>query len=258
MFFFLKKDYIVRLLRSNALRKGLLGGSPFWRVVWGLQLANKAWNKLTKDKDDAPIVFDESLEEGGVWALVHEPEQSRKGRGEGRKMLVGPKRSAPRANVMTGTALATIGGKILEAPSAERINAILGTEAVADPPPSRYQKRAAKKAAKRSVKTAKQDAKKHVKATKVQAKATAKQADRDAKAAATQAKADARAAAKKAKATAKQSRLDAKAASKQRAIDEKASAKAAKAEARAAAKASRRTKTTNERDDVIEIVEVGD
>jgi len=161
MFFFLKKDYIVRLLRTNALRKGLLGGSPFWRVVWGLQLANKAWNKLTKDKDDAPVVFDESLEEGGVWALVHEPEQSRKGRGEGRKFLIGPKRTAPRANAMTGTALATVGARILEAPSAERINEILGVDAVTDPPPSRAQKRATKKAAKRAKKAAKKAARAH-------------------------------------------------------------------------------------------------
>lgn len=226
-----KKDLIVRTLRRNALRKGLLGGSPLWRAVWGVQLALKGWNKISKG-GEAPIEFDESLDEGGVWALVHEPEQSRKGRGEGRKAIIGPKRTAPRANVMTGTALATIGKKILEAPSADRINEILGADAVTAPPLSRSQKRAAKKAEKLAVKTAKSDA-----------KVTAKTAKSDAKIAVRNARSDAKVAAKAAdqteKANAKAAALEVKADAKARAAETKQAAKADKRALKAAAKAAK-------------------
>ena len=241
MFFFLKKTYIKRLLKSNALRKGLLGGSPFWRVVWGAQLLLKGWNKISKDADDAPIEFNEPLQEGQVWAVVHEPEQSRKGRGEGRKMLIGPQRAAPRANAMTGTALATVGKKILEAPSAERINSILGVDAVTDPPPSRSQKRMAKKTAKRAAKATKVEAKQAAKDAKSNAKLATKTAKTDAKLSAKTAKTDAKQAVKTAKAdadaAAKQAKVDAKAASaaaSQKVKDDRARARA---EQKAAAKA---------------------
>ncbi len=237
MFFFLKKAYIQRTLKRNALRKGLLGGSPLWRAVWAGQLLLKGWGKISKG-GEAPITFDESISEGDAWAIVHEPEQSRKGRGEGRTLLIGPKRSAPRANVMTGTALGTIGKRILEAPSADRINEILGANVVEDPPPSRSQRRAARKAdrareksdhrtEKRDVQTAKSDAKSAAKTAKADAKAAAKT---DAKTA----KADAKSAAKTAKSDAK----TAKAAAKTAKADAKAAAKSSKAHAKAAAKAA--------------------
>ena len=244
MFFFLKKAYIERTLKRNALRKGLLGGSPLWRAVWAGQLLLKGWGKISKG-GEAPITFDESIGEGEAWAIVHEPEQSRKGRGEGRTLLIGPKRTAPRANVMTGTALGTIGKRILEAPSAERINEILGANVVEEPPPSRSQRRAARKAdraraksdhrtEKRDVKTAKAAAK----TAQADAKAAAKTAKSDAKAAAKSdakaAKADAKSAAKTAKAAAKTAQADAKTAKS----DAKAAAKTAKSDAKAAAKSA--------------------
>ena len=237
MFFFLKKAYIQRTLKRNALRKGLLGGSPLWRAVWAGQLLLKGWGKISKG-GEAPITFDESINEGDAWAIVHEPEQSRKGRGEGRTLLIGPKRSAPRANVMTGTALGTIGKRILEAPSADRINEILGANVVEDPPPSRSQRRAARKAdrareksdhrtEKRDVQTAKSDAKSAEKTTKADAKAAAKSDAKTAKAAAKSAAKTAKSDAKTAKAAAKTAKADAKAAAKSSKAHAKAAAKAA-------------------------------
>ncbi len=126
--FLFKKAYIQRTLRRNALRKGLLGGSPFWRIIWAGQLLLKGWGKVSKG-GEPPITFDEPLKEGEVWALVHELEQSRRGRGEGRRFVVGPKRKTPRGNVMTGTALSTVGQRILAAPSAARINDRWATDA---------------------------------------------------------------------------------------------------------------------------------
>ncbi|MFT7473164.1 MAG: hypothetical protein ACI81L_000075 [Verrucomicrobiales bacterium] len=148
-----KKSYIKRTLRMNAVRKGLLGGSLFWRVVWVSQLFLKGWSKASK-RGEAPILFSEPLKEGDAWTIVHEPERSRRGRGEGRKMLVGPKRKAPRAGVMSGSALGWVGQRILDAPSAERINQILGVDVVTEPPPTRKAIRAAKKDAKKAANAA--------------------------------------------------------------------------------------------------------
>jgi len=149
----------------NALRKGLLGGSLFWRVVWFSQLLFKGWGKVSK-RGEAPVVFTESLKAGDAWTIVHEAERSRRGRGEGRKMIIGPKRKAPRAGVLSGPALSYVGKRILDAPSAERINQILGVEVVTDPPPRRKVVRAAKKIAKK-------DGKKAVKAARKLAKSEA-------------------------------------------------------------------------------------
>lgn len=197
MFPFLKRSYIKRVVRMNATRKGLLGGSTPWRAVWVLLTLRKGWSKVSKS-GDAPVTFTEPLREGEAWTIVHVPEQSKRGRGEGRKMLIGPKRKPPRATAIAPAALASIGTRILEAPSAERVNQILGKDLVTDPPPSRYAKRvavkesraaqkasakAAKKADKASAKTAKQADKAAAKAKKKADKASAKAAQEADKAA---------------------------------------------------------------------------
>jgi hypothetical protein len=146
-----RKSYIKRTLRMNALRKGLLGGSLFWRVVWVSQLLFKGWGKVSK-RGEAPVVFTQSLKDGDAWSIIHEPERSRRGRGEGRKMLIGPKRKAPRAGVLSGPALSFVGKRILDAPSAQRINQILGVDVVTDPPPRRKVVRAEKKSDKKETK----------------------------------------------------------------------------------------------------------
>ena len=252
------KTTAIKLLKSRALRQGLIGGSPFWRALWIAQFGYKQFSKISKGSGEAPISFDEPLKEGEVWAVVHEPEKTKKGRGEGRKFLIGPKRKKSRANIMTGLALGVAGEKILAAPSPERINQILG-EDVFDPPAlTKAQKRAAKKAEKLEAKLAKSDAKAAANAAKAQKKSEAAEAKAlkksevaEAKAQRRLEKATAAAAAKPAKLDAKvQAKADAAAKSKARA-DAKAQAKAdaaakskamadAKAQAKADAKAAKR------------------
>ncbi len=157
MFPFLKRSYIKRVVRRNAIRKGLVGGSTPWRAVWVLLTVRKGWSKVSKS-GEAPITFTEPLREGEAWMVVHVPEQSKRGRGEGRKMLVGPRRKPPRATAIAAPALASIGTRILEAPSAERVNQILGRDLVSDPEPSRYAKRVAAKDVRRTEKAADKEA----------------------------------------------------------------------------------------------------
>ena len=168
-----KNSAIKRLVKTRALRQGLIGGSPLWRAIWVSQFLYKQYSKLSKG-GDPPISFDEPLKEGEVWAVVHEPEKTKKGRGEGRKLVVGPRRAKPRVNTMTGLALGVMGEKILAAPSAERINQILGEDVFEPPKPTRAQKRASKKAAKSQAKHEAQIAKHDRKRAKIAAKEAAK------------------------------------------------------------------------------------
>lgn len=142
----------------NATRKGLLGGSPMWRAVWVLLSVRKGWSKVSKS-GEAPVTFTEPLREGEAWTIVHVPEESKRGRGEGRKLGIGPKRKPPRATAIAPPALAEIGKRIIEAPSAARVNEILGTDLVSDPEPSRYAKRQEKKSAKSEKRAAAKSAK---------------------------------------------------------------------------------------------------
>lgn len=169
MFPFLKRSYIKRIVKMNATRKGLLGGSPMWRAVWVLLSLRKGWSKVSKS-GEAPVTFTEPLGEGEAWTIVHVPEESKRGRGEGRRFGIGPKRTAPRATAIAPPALAAIGKRIIEAPSAARVNEILGTDLVADPEPSRYAKRQVKKSAKRDAKAAAKQAKRETKAVAKAAK----------------------------------------------------------------------------------------
>ncbi len=210
MFPFLRRAYLKRLISMNAVRKGLLGGSPLWRGVWLVLTARRLWARVSK-KGEAPIALSEPLPEGDAWTMVHVPEQSKRGRGEGRKYVVGPKRRAPRASALAPAALAAAGAKILEAPDADRINEILGARVVEDPPPSRAKRRAAKRDERRTRTATKKDAAALEKAAKADAKTAARQAKADAKTAARQAKADAKTAARQAKADAKTASRQAKA-----------------------------------------------
>lgn len=176
-------DTIKRLVKARALRQGLLGGHPLWRAVWVTQFLYKRFAKVSKG-GEPPINFDEPLKEGEVWAIVHEPEKTKKGRGEGRKFLIGPKRKAPRANTMTGLALGVVGEKILAAPSAERINQILGESVFEPPEPSKKEQRAAKKLRKadeRAIARAERDAAKSAKAARKARAQALRDADKAAK-----------------------------------------------------------------------------
>lgn len=147
----MRRGHLKRVIKMNATRKGLIGGSPLWRAVWVMLTLRKGWSKVSKS-GEAPVTFTESLKEGEAWTIVHVPEQSKRGRGEGRKMLIGPKRTAPRATAITSPALASAGKRIIEAPSAARINEILGADVVSDPEPTKSELRARAKAEKRAEK----------------------------------------------------------------------------------------------------------
>ena len=238
------KTTAIKLLKSRALRQGLIGGSPFWRALWIAQFGYKQFSKISKGSGEAPISFDEPLKEGEVWAVVHEPEKTKKGRGEGRKFLIGPKRKKSRANIMTGLALGVAGEKILAAPSPERINQILG-EDVFDPPAlTKAQKRAAKKAEKLEAKLAKSDAKAAANAAKAQKKSEAAEAKALKKSEVAEAKAQRRLEKATAAAAAKPAKLDAKVQAK---ADAAAKSKA-KADAKAQAKADAAAKSKAQAD----------
>ena len=142
-----------RLIKARAVRKGLLGGNLFWRGVYGFLTFRKMWSHISK-RGIGPVVLSERIGEGEAWAMIHVPEASRRGRGEGRKFLIGPKRKPPHATALVPAALQFAGRRIIAAPDAERINALLGERVVSDPEPSRRQVRKAKREAKKSAKSA--------------------------------------------------------------------------------------------------------
>lgn len=147
MFPFLRSTYIKRVIATNSVRKGLIGGSGFWRLIWLIRLARRNWTKVSK-KGEMPIVHSEAIGEGEAWTMVHVPEESRRGRGEGRKFLIGPKRTKPKATSVTSAAMGYAGKKLVEAGSAKAMNGFLGAKIVEDPPLSRRQRRKQKKSAK--------------------------------------------------------------------------------------------------------------
>ena len=152
-----------RTIEINAVRKGLWGGSWMWRAVWALLALRNSWMKVAKSSKAAPIVFTEPLREGEAWAIVHVPEDSKRGRGQGRRLGIGPRRVPPRATALAAPALASIGKRILAAPSADRINEILGEDVVSDPEPSRSQLRYEARTERRQLKAAKKASKKAAK-----------------------------------------------------------------------------------------------
>lgn len=243
-------NMIKRMVKTRALRQGLLGGHPFWRVVWIGQFVYKRFAKVSKG-GEPPISFDEPLKEGEVWAVVHEPEKTKRGLGQGRKFLIGPRRKKPRANTLTGLALAVAGEKILAAPSPERINQILG-ESVFEPTPlTKAQKRAAKKAAKLETSQAKDNAKHLAKVEKAERQRDAADKKAAAKAAAIAFKAAKVKSANDAKDAKKQARAAAKAAKSAQRRENKAAkadklARAARREQKKAEKAASKAAAVTE------------
>lgn len=108
-----RRSLVKRMISRNALRRGLFGGNPFWRFVWFVGLARRLWAKVSKS-GDAPIVFSEDLPEGEVVLISHSPERSRRGRGEGRRFVVGPKRTRPRISSLAASAAYAAARRALE------------------------------------------------------------------------------------------------------------------------------------------------
>ena len=108
-----RRPLIKRIIARNALRRGLFGGSPFWRFVWFAGVARRMWGKVSKS-GEAPVVFSEDLPEGEVIVISHSPERSRRGRGEGRRYVIGPKRKRPRISSVAAGAAYAAARKALE------------------------------------------------------------------------------------------------------------------------------------------------
>ena len=98
-----RRPTVKRIVRRKALRRGLLGGSLLWRIIWFAGQARRLWAKVSKS-GEAPVVFTEDLPEGEVYVISHSPEKSRRGRGDGRRYVVGPKRRRPHITSMAAGA----------------------------------------------------------------------------------------------------------------------------------------------------------
>ena len=62
--------YVKRTVRFNSVRKGLLGGSRPWLIMWGVLHLAKWSGKVTK-RGEAPIKFGESLQPGESFVISH-------------------------------------------------------------------------------------------------------------------------------------------------------------------------------------------
>ena len=59
-----------RTFRSNATRKGLLGGDRFWLVMFVFLQIAKCSGKITK-RGEAPVTFSETLRPGESFVIRH-------------------------------------------------------------------------------------------------------------------------------------------------------------------------------------------
>jgi hypothetical protein len=85
----LRRRYLMRWLRFNALRKGLFGGNSAWLAVLGMGIVLRAVNSVLK-KGPMELVFSEKLEPGASYMITHLPppltrRQQRKDRKKARR-----------------------------------------------------------------------------------------------------------------------------------------------------------------------------
>lgn len=62
--------YVRRTVRMNSIRKGLLGGSRFWLVVFGLLQIGRWSGNVTK-RGEMPVRYSERLEPGEAIVIRH-------------------------------------------------------------------------------------------------------------------------------------------------------------------------------------------
>lgn len=110
-----RRPMVKRIIARNALRRGLLGGSPLWRFVWFFGQARRMWSKVSKS-GEAPVMYSEDLPEGEVIVISHSPERSRRGRGEGRRYIIGPRRKRPHISSVAASAAYAAARAAIEAP----------------------------------------------------------------------------------------------------------------------------------------------
>ena len=62
--------YVKRVVRMNSIRKGLLGGSPFWLGIFGLGYLARWSGKVTK-RGEMPVRFSEAIGPGEQLVIRH-------------------------------------------------------------------------------------------------------------------------------------------------------------------------------------------
>jgi hypothetical protein len=62
--------FVRRYIRTNAIRRGLLGRERLWTAIFVLGLAGRQLNKVLK-RGDAPVLFSERLKPGESFLVTH-------------------------------------------------------------------------------------------------------------------------------------------------------------------------------------------
>jgi hypothetical protein len=62
--------FVRRYIRTNAIRRGLLGRERLWTTIFVLGLAGRQLNKVLK-RGDAPVLFSEKLKPGESFVITH-------------------------------------------------------------------------------------------------------------------------------------------------------------------------------------------
>jgi hypothetical protein len=66
----LRKGYLRRYIRVNALRRGVFGGSKPWLVIFVLGMLRRQMGKVTK-RGEMPLVLSEALKPGQALLITH-------------------------------------------------------------------------------------------------------------------------------------------------------------------------------------------
>ncbi|MEO8694909.1 MAG: hypothetical protein ABI658_15385 [Acidimicrobiales bacterium] len=82
MFTYLRKGVLRRYIRMNALRRGLLGGSRPWLVIFVLGMLRRQMGKVTK-RGEMPLRLSEALKPGESMIITHIAPKRRGRRGRG-------------------------------------------------------------------------------------------------------------------------------------------------------------------------------
>ncbi len=82
MFTYLRRGVLRRYLRLNAFRRGVLGGSKPWLVIFALSQLRRQMGKVTK-RGEMPLVLSEALRPGESMIITHLAPKRRGRRGRG-------------------------------------------------------------------------------------------------------------------------------------------------------------------------------
>jgi hypothetical protein len=82
MLTYLRRGYLRRYIRMNALRRGVFGGSKPWLVIFALSMLRRQMGKVTK-RGEMPLVLSERLKPGESMVITHLVPKRRGRRGRG-------------------------------------------------------------------------------------------------------------------------------------------------------------------------------